>query len=447
MRYSRRSGRRLAAELKRAGEPDPGTGFVQRLDSLIGSGLVSETTGLRRAFRHRRFALLWVGQTVSAFGDSLHRLALVWWVMQKTGSGLAMGTVMVCTLVPMVPCLLIGGALVERVGAVRLMLVSDVARFILTALLAYLMAVDQLTNGHVYVFATLFGFVASFFSPAAAALLPTLVTKDDLPSANSLTAISRQVGTIAGPMAAAAIISLGKSELAFAIDAVTYVISAVSLLPLLRRAARVAGAGEQPPSVVADVLDGIAYVKREPWLWISILAFFLINPAAAPIVAVVVPYVIIQDNHQGAAVLGLVQASLALGTVAAAVWLGRRPRLARRGVVVYKCVIAVGLASIGFGFPIPTFAMAALAAFVGFCNSMLFLAWLSLLQDLVPAEKLGRVYSIDMMTAIVPIPIGMAVVGWGIDRMEAWAICLIAGGIVIVSAMLALLHPQIRSID
>ena len=62
-----------------------------------------------RSLKHRPFALLWTGQTISRLGDSLYRIALAWWVLEKTGSAVAMGTVLVFSQIPLLLFLLIGG--------------------------------------------------------------------------------------------------------------------------------------------------------------------------------------------------------------------------------------------------------------------------------------------------------------------------------------------------
>jgi len=79
-----------------------------------------------RSLKHRPFALLWAGQTVSRLGDSLHRIALAWWVLEKTGSAAAMGTVLVLTQIPLLIFLLIGGIVVDRFPRIRIMFLSDV---------------------------------------------------------------------------------------------------------------------------------------------------------------------------------------------------------------------------------------------------------------------------------------------------------------------------------
>jgi len=72
-------------------------------------------SSLFRALRHRPFTLLWSGQTISRLGDDFYRIALVWWVLQKTGSAMVMGTVLICTTAPMLLFLLLGGEMDEHV--------------------------------------------------------------------------------------------------------------------------------------------------------------------------------------------------------------------------------------------------------------------------------------------------------------------------------------------
>ena len=67
-----------------------------------------------RALRQRPFAMLWSGQTISRLGDRFYQVALVWWVLEKTGSAVVMGTVLIFSEVPMLIFLLLGGALVDR---------------------------------------------------------------------------------------------------------------------------------------------------------------------------------------------------------------------------------------------------------------------------------------------------------------------------------------------
>src|SRR5579885_3757517 len=91
-----------------------------------------------RSLSHRSFAMLWSGQTISRLGDSLYTIALAWFVLEKTGSAAAMGLVLICSTVPMLLLLLVGGVAVDRLPRLRLMLASDLLRGVVVALIAVL---------------------------------------------------------------------------------------------------------------------------------------------------------------------------------------------------------------------------------------------------------------------------------------------------------------------
>ncbi len=78
-----------------------------------------------RSLKHRPFAFLWSGQTTSRLGNNLYRIALAWWVLEKTGSAAAMGTVLIFSSVPMLVFLLIGGVVTDRFPRLRVMLIAD----------------------------------------------------------------------------------------------------------------------------------------------------------------------------------------------------------------------------------------------------------------------------------------------------------------------------------
>src|SRR5215212_795401 len=184
------------------------------------------------ALKVRAFALLWAGQTISRVGDQLYQVALAWWVLEQTGSVAVMGTVLVCSMLPMLVFVLLGGVLVDRMPRMPLMLTADLARGVIAAIVALLAATQQLDIWHVYLASALFGLVDAFFQPAYTALVPTLTPPEGLPSANAITSLSAQVGRFAGPVLGAALIAVGSTAVAFAIDAVSFFISAAFLLPL-----------------------------------------------------------------------------------------------------------------------------------------------------------------------------------------------------------------------
>ena len=152
--------------------------------------LYSRPMNVLSSLKHRPFALLWTGQTTSRLGDSLYRIALSWWVLEKTGSAVAMGTVLVFSQVPMLIFLLIGGVIVDRLPRIRIMFSSDVLSGLVITFVTVFAWLDLLQIWHIYVASMLFGFVEAFFFPAYQAVVPQITPSDLLNSANSLNGLS-----------------------------------------------------------------------------------------------------------------------------------------------------------------------------------------------------------------------------------------------------------------
>jgi MFS family permease len=118
----------------------------------------------------RDFRLLWVGESVSIAGTQLHMVALPWVVLQLTGSGLALGTVMMASAAPRALLMLFGGVATDRYSPRAIMIGSNVGRGILVALLALLVATARLELWHLYGIVLLFGAADAFSIPHSAPL-------------------------------------------------------------------------------------------------------------------------------------------------------------------------------------------------------------------------------------------------------------------------------------
>lgn len=403
---------------------------------------------LLRALYGRQFALLWSGQTFSRVGDFLYQVALAWWVLEKTGSALAMGTVLIFSFTPMLLFLLIGGVAVDRLPRVPLMLASDLLRGVVVAVVALFTFTNTLEIWHIYLASLTFGFVDAFFQPAYSAMVPQIVPVDDLPSANSLSSISVQIGRILGPALAAALIAVGGTPFAFTFNSLTFFVSAAFLLPLLRVPAprpTVLAEGEQKPSLLADLREGIATVLAAPVLWITIGLYALVNVTLAGPYSVAMPFLVEEHLHADASTLGFLYAMFPVGYVLGGVWLGRKARIRSRGLLMYGGAMVAGLMLFTFGLQLPVLVLGLAAIINGAALEMGSLAWTNTLQETVAGEKLGRVYSIDMLGSYVLLPIGYALTGWMTDLLGPATVFLLGGGITVVLAGLGLMHPRIHA--
>lgn len=403
-------------------------------------------SSLLRALRHRPFALLWSGQTISTVGDRIYQVALAWWVLERTGSTVAMGTVLILTIAPMLVFLLLGGVLVDRLPRLRLMLISDLVRGVVVSLTAWLAFADRLAIAHVYALSLVFGLVDAFFQPASRAIVPEVTPAEDLPSANSLASLSGQLSGIAGPALGAAVVARGGTASAFGLDGLSFFISVCCLLPLLKLAS-LPQQTEVSHGILGDLREGLATVTASPWLWITIAVAGISNIAYAGPMEVVLPFLIKDHFHANVSILGLFYSVSSVGSVLAALWLGRMARLRRRGLLVYGPWMAIGLLVLVMGLPIPVQGILGASFVIGACNTVLGLVWVNTLQELVPQHLLGRVTSVDYLGSYVFLPVGFAIGGWAAKLLGPAPVFVIGGALQTVLVALGLLHPKVRSLD
>src|SRR3990170_8733123 len=180
--------------------------------------------------RIRNFRNLWVGQTISLIGDQFKFVALSWLVLSLTERPGALGTVLMLQAIPRSVLMLAGGVLSDRLRPRTVMLFSDLFRAVVVGTIAALTATDRITLPAVYALALLFGIVQAFFFPAASAITPELVDARLLRPANALNPMANQNVLTAAPAAAGFLVARVGTAGGFAVDATSFLISALFLL-------------------------------------------------------------------------------------------------------------------------------------------------------------------------------------------------------------------------
>ena len=403
------------------------------------------------ALRHRPFALLFLGQTISRLGDSLYRVALAWWVLEQTGSAAAMGTVLVFSSVPMLLFLLVGGVAVDRLPRLRVMVSADLISFVVMSAVAALALTGQLAVWHIYVAGAVFGLVEAFFFPAYSAAVPELTPPELRPSANSLTSLSGQLTGIVGPALGAGLVALGGTGVTFGLNGLSFLLSAACIWPLLRPAgtpAAPAPSGNAPrPNALRDLWAGLALVLAAPWLWVGIATFSLVNMIVPGLRSVALPFLVEGTLHADVGTLGVLLSATSLGSVAGAVLIGRWTRQRRRGWLTYGVTMLGGLMLLVFGL-LPALPVLLAATFVfGLCMAVINLIWTNTVQAIVPPEALGRVFSLDALGSFGLMPVGFGLAGWATDALGPVRVFLLGGLITLALGAVALLHPAIRKFE
>jgi DHA3 family tetracycline resistance protein-like MFS transporter len=369
--------------------------------------------------------------------------------------------VLVFSQIPLLLFLLIGGVVVDRLPRIRIMFVSDILSGLVIAFVAVFSWFELLQIWHIYIASMLFGFVEAFFFPAYQAVIPQITPSELLISANSLSGLSQRVTGIVGPALGAALVAAGGTSLTFGLDALSFFISAVCVLPMLRsnldkiqKQEEAIGTVDKKGSAkdalkqgLRDLRDGFRLVMTIPWIWITILIFGFVNIMEAGPRAVAMPFLIKEDLGADVQLLGLFGSAASLGFVVGMIWLGQYVRLHRRGLLAYLSVIITGVVLLPFAFNLPIPILVASMFIGGLSTSVFALIWTHTLQEMVPGALLGRVYSIDALGSFVLLPIGFSLSGWATDLFGAPTVFLIGGLGTMALTSLGLLHPAIRNLD
>jgi MFS family permease len=413
-----------------------------------------------RVLRHRDFRYLWLAQSASVIGDCIVIVALALFVIELTGSATDLGFVLAAASLPLVAFLLLGGVWADRLPRHRVMVVTDLVRFALHALLATLIFTHTVAIWQLIVIEALFGSAEAFFRPAANGLLPQTVPEQEIQQANGLSTLSNNIGEFAGPaLATALVLGLGAGW-AFALDAATFLISAALLSRVRPRrrettarqlavapapatpapatattaTATAAADSSEPVGVWSEIRDGYREVRSRSWVWATLAAF------CAALFTGLAPWfvlgpVVAREQYGEIGVYGLVSAVLGIGTILGSLLgIGWRPRFPMRAamlaILLWPAVAVLYAAGVTLYVVTP-------AMLLGGAGIALFdVWWMTALAERIPPDKLSRVSSYDWMVSLALLPLGYVLAGPLAGALGAVEVLL--GGSVLAAIALAL---------
>ncbi len=363
---------------------------------------------LRRATDYRR---LFVATLASGAGTYLAAIALTVDVFDRTGSGTWVSALLIAEFLPAILIGLLLGPLVDRWSRRRLLIGSDLVRLAVFCALPFAGSATV-----VVILAFIAGLATGFFRPAVYAGMPNLVDDDDLPAANALLQAVENLAWMIGPIIGGVLLAVQGPELAYWLNAVSFLLSAALLA---RIPARRLQAGEiESRGHWQDLGDGFRLVRRSRALLTVLVVWnvVLLGSAAVNVAEVVLAKVSLDAGDFGFGVLvGASGLGLTLGSLAAGSLLDR---LGIRNT--YAATIAVMALGYGVAAVAPTLAVAVVAVVVGtFGNGAAIVCNALLVQRGAPDELRGRAFTVIMSSNYVLLGLGMAVAGPLVDVFGA----------------------------
>ena len=361
-----------------------------------------------RPLRDRDFALLWAGMTVSLLGDGIYLVAVAWQVYDLENDPVALSIVGTAWTLGMVAFLLTGGVVTDRADRRHVLVVADLVRAGALVAMGALSLAGLIEIWHLVVLSLIIGIGEAFFGPAFGAIVPEVVAREHLVQANALDQLVRQTAArLAGPALGGFVVALVGAGSAFLIDAGSFALSAACVAAMRVRALPV----ERARSARRDLREGFAYVRREPWLWATLVAgsfslLFYLGP-----LEVLLPYIVRNDLHAGAGGFGAVLAAAGVGAIAMSLVLGQTgvPRRYLTFMYATWAVATLPFVAYAYGTALWQFLVAALV--VGACETAGMVVWGTLMSTRVPPPLRGRVHSLDWFVSIGLTPVSFALTG------------------------------------
>src|SRR2546429_911873 len=392
------------------------------------------------------FWIFWTGQIISQIGSALSSTALLILVFKLSGSALDLGLASAATWGPYPLFGLFIGAWGDRVNRKRLMIGLDICRAAILAVLPLLALLGHLPIWWIYLVTFINSTLTVGFQGATAAAIPSMVPQDGLVKANGRIRASTPFATIIGPFLAALLLAVTSLQVVLWCDALTFVVSALSLALIKPSFNAVAPRTRTKTSLRRDILDGLRYVLAQPVIRTLALFSLLANLAVAVLYPQIVFYakqVVVASDAQ----VGLFFTAAGMGAVIFMLSAGILQKRLSYGMILLGSILLSGV-SILILIATRLYWVDLLCFGVMFGLIGLFdVAFNSILQAIAPNQLLGRVVTFTSVLAIFSVPLSSILGGLVIDQVKNVVLVFGVLGVFLVLLTLVFVRSPLTRIE
>lgn len=373
---------------------------------------ISEKSGFSALLQYKSFMLIWLGNTVSRFGDAIDTIAFMWMVYKLTDSLIMMGTIMAVNALPSLIFGMIAGVFVDRMVKRKVMIITDLLRGASTALIALLYLTGSLEIYCLYIFTFFNSCCEVFASPARASAMQMLVKKEHYMTANSLREASTSTAQIIGTGIAAFIIGIWSIGAAILIDAFTFIFSAFTAVAANFKESI---SNDRKPlsigTVFTELKEGIDIIKESTVLTVATIIACLVNLLLTPF-NVLVPAYSDRILMAGAKGYSLIEMSFTIGIIIGAIAIGQIGGRLKKSILILSGFVALGMGIGLLGIIKNIYAAVIICSISGAFLPFISTSTMTIVQEITPRDKMGRISSILGTLCLLGLPVGNAVSGF-----------------------------------
>ena len=362
-------------------------------------------------WHHSDFLKLWTGQTISRFGSVVTRTALPLVALLVLGAGpLELAYIVIAQSLAVLIVGLVAGAWVDRLRRRPILVGTDVLRALILFSIPIAQGFGALRIEQLYAVAFLEGSLATLFSSAYPAYVPSLIGVERVVEGNSKLAMSASIAEVGGPGFAGALVQIVSAPFALLVDAFSYIVSAISIA-LIRSPEPARPQREATSRIVHEVIEGLSAVRRHP-IVLPLASRSIIGHIAGAFYGVLYSIYLLRELHLDPFLLGVVISAGGVGSLVGSVFASRVVNAIGLGPAVVW--MALGSSAIGVLTPLaqgPVF-LATLMVFLpqligDGLQTIEGVAEISLVQGLIPDRILGRANAtLEVLSHGIGYPIG-----------------------------------------
>ena len=407
--------------------------------------MASPAGRLTRALQHHNFRLFFGGQSISLVGTWITRVATSWLVYRLTGSELLLGIAGFAGQIPTLFITPFAGVLVDRHDRRHILLMTQVASLIQSALLGGLTFTGRITVTQIIWLQVLQGIINSFDTPARQAFVSEMVEdRRDLPNAIALNSSMVNGTRIIGPSIGGVLIAGFGEAWCFTIDAISYIAVIGSILAM-RVPPRVRDETAEM-HLLDELHHGWKYVLQSVPIRSALLLVAIVSMAGTPY-TVLMPAIAKEVLHGGPNTLGLLMTATGVGALAGALYLAQRESVVGLGRLIMWASAIFGIGLVIFSQTTSLWPAVAILAIAGWGFMVHLASTNTILQTIVEEHLRGRVMSFYTMAFFGTVPIGSLLGGFIADRYGAMNTVLVTGVVCLAgSAWFAYKLPAIRAV-
>lgn len=365
-----------------------------------------DKAALRSPLHRPVFARLWVGLLLSRLGDSFTAIALLWFVLQLTGSGIAIGLVVLCFQLPTIISSPLLGKLLDRYSPRSIMAFDNIGRCMLVAMIPAMYWSGVLQLWMVYALALLAGILSPATEVGMRVVVPRMVNDEVLERVNALLAVSWDFATLVGPAIAGVLIGLIGAPNVLLFDAASFLLMCIVVLAMPDLQREKTGERETPGSWFG--FGTIARMKIVLLLSLLTLLFLFVQGMTE----VAIPLYSQKTLSAGATGYGLLMSSFGLGSLLSLALLSQfwtRNQHPGRSLAAILLLSGAFLAPLLFVHSLPVAML--VMGLAGLAAAPYYIAEQSVTQRLVPGQVRGEVFGARGAINVAGYPLGGAIAG------------------------------------